>query len=117
MYELRTTLNQINSKCMICPALKPFLQTSADVPGGVKASWQHCLEEDSLTSAKVWRFWETGQLGCGSKPMVPFLGRCTTHFRIYFSGDWDVHGGYGILTHDHLIGITFTLRSSAVLQQ
>ena len=27
--------------------------------------------------------------GCGSKPMVPFLGfRCTTHFRTYLSGDW-----------------------------
>ena len=32
--------------------------------------------------------------GCGSKPMVPFWGRCTTHFRTYFSGDWDVHWGY-----------------------
>ena len=36
--------------------------------------------------------------GCGSKPMVPFWGRCTTHFGTYFGGDWDVHGGYGILT-------------------
>ena len=25
------------------------------------------------------------------KPMVPFWGRCTTHLRTYFSGDWDVH--------------------------
>ena len=24
--------------------------------------------------------------GCGSKPMVPFWGRCTTHVRTYFSG-------------------------------
>ena len=33
--------------------------------------------------------------GCGSKPMVlgapPILG--------YFSGDWDVHWGHGMLTH------------------
>ena len=29
--------------------------------------------------------------GCGSKPMVPFWGRCTTHFGVYFTGDWDVH--------------------------
>ena len=28
-------------------------------------------------------------------------GRCTTHFRTYFS-DWDVHRGYGILTHGHI---------------
>ena len=31
--------------------------------------------------------------GCGSKPMLPVWGRCTTHFRTYFSGDWDVHWG------------------------
>ena len=28
--------------------------------------------------------------------MAPFWGRC------YFSGDWDVHWEYGILTHDHM---------------
>ena len=27
------------------------------------------------------------------------VGEFTTHFRTYFSGDWDVHWGYGILTH------------------
>ena len=32
--------------------------------------------------------------GCGSKPMAPFWGRCTTHFRTYFGGDWDVYWGY-----------------------
>ena len=32
--------------------------------------------------------------GCGSKPMgSDFWGSCTTHFRTYFSGDWDVHWG------------------------
>ena len=36
--------------------------------------------------------------------LVPFwlVGEFTTHFRAYFSGDWDVHWGYGILTHGHL---------------
>ena len=34
--------------------------------------------------------------GCGSKPMLPFWGTCTTHFRTYFSGDWDVHCGYDL---------------------
>ena len=29
--------------------------------------------------------------------MVPFWDRCTT--LVYFSGDWDVHWGYGVLTH------------------
>ena len=28
--------------------------------------------------------------------MVPFWGRCTTHFRTYFSGDWDIHWGYDL---------------------
>ena len=33
-----------------------------------------------------------GRHGCGSKPMGShFWGRRTTHFRTYFSGDWDVH--------------------------
>ena len=30
---------------------------------------------------------------------IPFWGRCTTHVRTYFSGDWDVSLGCGILTH------------------
>ena len=30
---------------------------------------------------------------------IPFWGRCTSHFRTYFSGDWDIHCGYGLLTH------------------
>ena len=34
--------------------------------------------------------------GCGSKPMVPFWGGCTTHFRTYFCVDWDVHWGYDL---------------------
>ena len=44
--------------------------------------------------------------GCASKPTVPFWGRCTTHFRTYFGGDWDVRWGYGVLTHgyfEHLL--------------
>ena len=35
----------------------------------------------------------------------PILGfsECTTHFRTYFSGDWDAHWGItGILTHGQL---------------
>ena len=33
---------------------------------------------------------------------IPFWDRCTTQFRTYFSGDWDVHWGFGVLTHGHL---------------
>ena len=38
---------------------------------------------------------------CGSKPMVPFWGRCTTHFRTYFSGciGMFLGGTIWILTH------------------
>ena len=38
----------------------------------------------------------------------------TTHFRTYFSGDWDVHWGYGILTHGH-IGCYLGLDSLSIL--
>ena len=44
--------------------------------------------------------------------MVPFWGRCTTHVRTDFSGDWDVHWGYGILTHGQA---TLVFRLSDVL--
>ena len=30
------------------------------------------------------------------------VGEFTTHYRIYSSGDWDVHWGYGLLTHGHI---------------
>ena len=42
--------------------------------------------------------------GGGSKPMGSHfgVGEFTTHFRTYFSGDWDVHWGYGLLTHHHI---------------
>ena len=33
---------------------------------------------------------------------MPCWGRRTTHFRTYFSGDWDVHWGYRVLTHSHV---------------
>ena len=38
--------------------------------------------------------------GRGSTPMGSHfgVGEFTTHFRTYFSGDWDVHWGYGGLT-------------------
>ena len=34
---------------------------------------------------------------------IPFYFEVgTTHFRTEFSGDWDVHWGYGILTHSYI---------------
>ena len=31
------------------------------------------------------------------------VGEFTSHFRTYFSGDWDVHWNYGSLTHGFLM--------------
>ena len=39
--------------------------------------------------------------GCGSKPMGSHFG-VGAPILVYFSGDWDVHWGYGILTHGQL---------------
>ena len=35
--------------------------------------------------------------------VIPFWGRCTTQFRTYFSGGWDVHWEYGIVTLGHML--------------
>ena len=37
----------------------------------------------------------------GSKRMVPF-GVGAAPILVYFSRDWDVHWGYGVLTHGHI---------------
>ena len=37
--------------------------------------------------------------GCGSKPMAPFFWVGAPPIFVYFSGDWDIHWGYEILTH------------------
>ena len=34
---------------------------------------------------------------------VAVVVRCTTHVLTYFSGDWDVDWGCGILTHGHVM--------------
>ena len=42
--------------------------------------------------------------GCQHRFGIPFwlVGEFTTHFRAYCSGDWDVHGGYGVLAHSQM---------------
>ena len=40
--------------------------------------------------------------GCGSKPFWYHFGVCAPPILVYVSGDWDVHWGYGLLTHGHL---------------
>ena len=45
---------------------------------------------------------KAGSCGCRNRFGIPCWGRRTT--RTYFSGDWDVHWGYGlVLTHSHVI--------------
>ena len=39
--------------------------------------------------------------GCQNRFGIPFWGS-TTHFRTYFSGDWEIHWGCGILTHGQM---------------
>ena len=36
--------------------------------------------------------------------MLVGIGEFTTDFRTYFSWEWDVHWGYGLLTHGHMAG-------------
>ena len=40
----------------------------------------------------------------GSTPMGSHfgVGEFTNHYKTYFSGDWDVHWGCGVLTHGHI---------------
>ena len=54
-----------------------------------------------------------------SKPMGSHfgVGGFTTHFRTYFSGDCDVHWGYGLLTHGQVtLSITFWLPCSSLVE-
>ena len=38
-----------------------------------------------------------------SKPMGSYFGVGAPLMFVYFSGDWDVHWGYGSLTHGHIV--------------
>ena len=50
----------------------------------------------------------TNTHGCGSKSMVPFWVGAPP-ILVYFSDGWDVHWGYGILTHGHMIVLYVSL--------
>ena len=41
-------------------------------------------------------------MAVGQNQWYHFGGRALP-LSIYFSGDWDVHWGYGILTHGHIV--------------
>ena len=67
----------------------------------------HQLVSDHLVGKMVGVFGLTGggpgrPCGCGSKPMGCHFGPGAPPSLVYFSGDWDVHCGYGRLTHGHV---------------
>ena len=55
--------------------------------------------------------------GSGSNQGDPILvGSCTTHSRTYFSGDWDVRWGYGLLAHGHIFKYSARLSGGQLLK-
>ena len=61
---------------------------------------------EAPTRRSRWSFLQTGgknfhslDLAVGQHEYHFGVGEFTTHFRTYFSGDWDVHWGYGLLIH------------------
>ena len=46
------------------------------------------LRVPEFLEAPMWLWVKTNQ--------IPLWGKCATHFRTYFSGDWDVHWGYDL---------------------
>ena len=62
---------------------------SSQQPRQMPGSSYHCSMFGSLAGANGTPFW--------------LVGEFTTHFRTYFSGDWDVHR-YRILTHGRVFG-------------
>ena len=79
----------------VAPLLRehPIPQRAAQAAGAHRHPPGHRTEGQGLrgkTSDVAWTY------DSGSTPMVPFWGRCTTHFRTYCSGDWDVHWGYDL---------------------
>ena len=62
----------------------------------VERLWHHlCLGSGGCT-------WMFNPHVCGSKPMGSHFGVGAPPIFVYLSGDWDVHWGYGILTHGHI---------------
>ena len=45
-------------------------------------------------------------------PILGVFGEFTTGFGTYFGGDWDVHSGYGLLTHGQMLTNTVDFAKS-----
>ena len=58
-----------------------------------KVDTVHVEGEVYLSAPNIWLWVKTNGWGA-----------CTTHFRTYVSGDWDVHSGYlWLLAHGHMV--------------
>ena len=71
-------------------------------PSAPAAAWRAARPGLDSTSQGFGRLPQLGRPAeFGSKPMGSHfgIGEFSTHLRAYFSGDWDVHWGYGVLTH------------------
>ena len=86
---------------MVPPQTRPTTNSSPDSPGSPDSAAQVGAPDPRPGGRRAARGARVDQRGCGSKPMVPFWGRCTTHFSL-FSWDWDVHWGYGVLTRSQM---------------
>ena len=74
--------------------------------GGCGSHYGHRLQAQASDKwdACAERF-ETGDLAVGQNQRYHF-GVGAPLILVYFSGDWDVHWGYGFLTHGHLKPVT-----------
>ena len=66
-------------------ALARFRLAPRSCPRGKK---KHVLMPRAKKNSFTWLWFKTNE--------IPFWCRCTTQFRTYFSGDWDVHWGYDL---------------------
>ena len=62
-------------------------------------TWQWEPRFGSLLTGVVWPLSD-----CQSKPMGSHFGVGAPPLLVYFSKDWDVHWGYGVLTHGQVGG-------------
>ena len=83
------------------PRGRPFY---ADFCGETPARLGRGRADRADRAYSSWRVTRGIPFGCGSNPFWdPILGSVNSPpILSYFSGDWDVHWGYGILTRGHL---------------
>ena len=97
--------------------LAHIFDPQACVPGSKPhILWGHVHGLPPRTNQAKGGFRRTHGCGCQNRFGIPFwlVSEFTTHFRTYFS-DWDVHWGYGILTHGHMSESESTLGSNTSL--